>query len=149
MAAAKAAGTLEEAILTERQRQVDRQLVAPEIAEKLDVSRIRRFVEGEAFAKICAAEKVLRELAFITALPASAVLTAQGASAQEAAAVQDEQVLVQGIADLVLVYPDHLELLDYKTDRRKTAADLCGPTNPSWTCTRWPSANALPEAGDL
>ena len=118
LAAAKAAGTLEEAILTERQRQVDRQLVAPEIAEKLDVSRIRRFVEGEAFAKICAAEKVLRELAFITALPAGAVLAAQGHEALPAAA--DAQVLVQGIADLVLVYPDHLELLDYKTDRRVT-----------------------------
>ncbi len=130
LAAAKAAGTLEEAILAERQRQVDRQLVAPEIAEKLDVSRIRRFVEGEAFAKICAAEKVLRELAFITALPASAVLTAQGASVQEAAAVQDEQVLVQGIADLVLVFPDHLELLDYKTDRRKTEADFLSAYRP-------------------
>ena len=130
LAAAKAAGGLEEAILAERQRQVDRQLVAPEIAEKLDVSRIRRFVEGEAFAKICASEKVLRELAFITALPASAVLTAQGASAQEAAAVQDEQVLVQGIADLVLVFPDHLELLDYKTDRRKTEADFLSAYRP-------------------
>ena len=130
LAAAKDAGGLEEAILAERQRQVDRQLVAPEIAEKLDVSRIRRFVEGEAFAKICAAEKVLRELAFITALPASAVLTAQGASAQEAAAVQDEQVLVQGIADLVLVFPDHLELLDYKTDRRKTEADFLSAYRP-------------------
>ena len=130
LAAAKAAGTLEEAILAERQRQVDTRLVAPEIAEKLDVSRIRRFVEGEAFAKICAAEKVLRELAFITALPASAVLTAQGASAQEAAAVQDEQVLVQGIADLVLVFPDHLELLDYKTDRRKTEADFLSAYRP-------------------
>ena len=124
LAAAKAAGTLEEAILAERQRQVDTRLVAPEIAEKLNAGRIRRFAESEAFAKICAAEKVLRELAFITALPASAVLTAQGASAQEAAAVQDEQVLVQGIADLVLVFPDHLELLDYKTDRRKTEADF-------------------------
>ena len=38
--------------------------------------------------------------------------------------MQDEQVLVQGIADLVLVFPDHLELLDYKTDRRKTEADF-------------------------
>ena len=38
--------------------------------------------------------------------------------------MQDEQVLVQGIADLVLVYPDHLELLDYKTDRRKTEQQL-------------------------
>ena len=121
LAAAKAAGGLEKAILTERQRQVDRQLVAPEIAEKLDVSRIRRFVEGEAFAKICAADEVLRELAFITALPAEAVLAAQGT---EGVRAEGEQVLVQGIADLVLVYPDHLELLDYKTDRRKTEADF-------------------------
>ena len=36
----------------------------------------------------------------------------------------DAGVLVQGIADIVLVYPDHLELLDYKTDRRKTPADF-------------------------
>ena len=105
-------------------------LWSPEIAEKLNAGRIRRFAESEAFAKICAAEKVLRELAFITALPASAVLTAQGASAQEAAAVQDEQVLVQGIADLVLVFPDHLELLDYKTDRRKTEADFLSAYRP-------------------
>ena len=27
-------------------------------------------------------------------------------------------------ADIVLIYPDHLELLDYKTDRRKTPADF-------------------------
>ena len=121
LAAAKDAGGLEEAILAERQRQVDRQLVAPEIAEKLDVSRIRRFVEGEAFARICAADEVLRELAFITALPAEAVLAAQGT---EGVRAEGEQVLVQGIADLVLVYPDHLELLDYKTDRRKTEADF-------------------------
>ena len=121
LAAAKDAGGLEEAILAERQRQVDRQLVAPEIAEKLDVSRIRHFVEGEAFAKICAADEVLRELAFITALPAEAVLAAQGT---EGVRAEGEQVLVQGIADLVLVYPDHLELLDYKTDRRKTEADF-------------------------
>ena len=50
--------------------------------------------------------------------------------ALEAAAVQDEQVLVQGIADLVLVFPDHLELLDYKTDRRKTEADFLSAYRP-------------------
>ena len=124
LAAARAAGVLDEAIAAERQRQVDARLVAPEIAEKLDVSRIRRFVESEAFAKICAADRVLREMDFITALPASAVLTAQGAPAQQAAAVHSEQVLVQGIADLVLEFADHLELLDYKTDRRKTEEDF-------------------------
>ena len=70
LAEAKAAGTLDEAIPVERDRQVAVQLTAPEIAEKLDAVCIRRFVESEAFARICAAEQVLRELPFITALPA-------------------------------------------------------------------------------
>ena len=130
LAAAKAAGTLDEAIPAERQRQVDAQLVAPEIAAKLDTGRIRRFAQSEAFARICSADKVLRELAFITALPASAVLTAQGTPVEDAAAVQCEQVLVQGIADLVLEFADHLELLDYKTDRRKTEADFLRAYRP-------------------
>ena len=128
LAAAKAQGTLDEAIRTERGRQTAAQLTAPEIAEKLDAGRIRTFVEGEAFAKICAAQQVLRELPFITALPAERVLAAQGGAPQPAAAA--EQVLVQGIADLVLVYPDHLELLDYKTDRSKTEADFVRAYKP-------------------
>ena len=122
LAEAKAAGTLDEAIPAERDRQVALQLTAPEIAEKLDAVCIHRFVESEAFAKICAAQQVLRELPFITALPAGAVLAAQGH--EELPAAADAQVLVQGIADLVLVYPDHLELLDYKTDRRKAESDF-------------------------
>ena len=128
LAAAQAQGALEDAILAERDRQTAAQLTAPEIAAKLDVSRIRRFVEGEAFAKVCAAQQVLRELAFITALPAAEVCAAQGTPAPAAAG--DAQVLVQGIADLVLVYPDHLELLDYKTDRRKTEADFVRAYRP-------------------
>ena len=122
LAEAKAAGTLDEAIGAERDRQAAAQLTAPEIAAKLDAVRIRRFVQSEAFAKICAAQQVLRELAFITALPAAEVLAAQGSPAPDTAS--EAQVLVQGIADLVLVYPDHLELLDYKTDRRKAESDF-------------------------
>ena len=83
------------------------QLTPPAIAGKLDVYKILRFVRSEAFRRICGAENVLRELAFITSLPAA-----------------DAGVLVQGIADIVLIYADHLELLDYKTDRRKTPADF-------------------------
>ena len=124
LAAAKQAGTLEMAIPAERDRQVEAKLTAPEIAEKLDAKRIRRFVESEAFARICAADEVLRELDFITALPAAEVLTAQGTAPADSAAVAQAKVLVQGIADLVLVFPDHLELLDYKTDRRKSEDDF-------------------------
>ena len=103
---------------------MEAKLTAPEIAEKLDEKRIRRFVESKAFARICAADEVLRELDFITALPAAEVLTAQGAAPADSAAVAQAKVLVQGIADLVLVFPDHLELLDYKTDRRKSEDDF-------------------------
>mgnify|MGYP005928077381 CR=1 FL=1 len=124
LAAAKQAGTLEMAIPAERDRQVEAKLTAPEIAEKLDAKRIRRFVESEAFARICAADEVLRELDFITALPAAEVLAAQGTAPADSAAVAQAKVLVQGIADLVLVFPDHLELLDYKTDRRKSEDDF-------------------------
>ena len=131
LAAAKAAGTLEEAILDRAPAAGGHPAGGPGNCGKTQCEAASAALpRGEAFAKICAAEKVLRELAFITALPASAVLTAQGASAQEAAAVQDEQVLVQGIADLVLVFPDHLELLDYKTDRRKTEADFLSAYRP-------------------
>ena len=124
LAAAKQAGTLETAIPAERDQQVEAKLTAPEIAEKLDAERIRRFVESKAFARICAADEVLRELDFITALPAAEVLAAQGTVPVDSAAVAQAKVLVQGIADLVLVFPDHLELLDYKTDRRKSEADF-------------------------
>ena len=53
----------------------------------------------------------------------AAVLAAQGSAAPEGEAAK-ASILVQGIADIVLVFPDHLELLDYKTDRRKTEADF-------------------------
>jgi ATP-dependent helicase/nuclease subunit A len=93
LAEAKAAGTLDEAIEAERDRQAAAQLTAPEIAAKLDAVRIRRFVQSEAFAKICAAQQVLRELAFITALPAAEVLAAQGSPAPDTA--PEAQVLVR------------------------------------------------------
>ena len=112
-----------DAVRAERERQAAAQLTPPAIAGKLDVYKILRFVRSEAFRRICGAEDVLRELAFITSLPAAEVMAAQGRALPDGPAA-DAGVLVQGIADIVLVYPDHLELLDYKTDRRKTPADF-------------------------
>ena len=112
-----------DAVRAERERQAAAQLTPPAIAGKLDVYKILRFVRSEAFRRICGAEDVLRELAFITSLPAAEVMAAQGRALPDGPAA-DAGVLVQGIADIVLIYPDHLELLDYKTDRRKTPADF-------------------------
>ena len=119
---------LAQAVQQENQRHVQARLTSPEIAEKLDQTSICRLVSGALFARIRAAEQVLRELAFITALPADVVMEAQHSPTP--AAAQGEQVLVQGVADLVLVFPDHLELVDYKTDRKKDAARLLADYAP-------------------
>ena len=37
---------------------------------------------------------------------------------------QADTVLIQGVADLVLVFEDHVEIVDYKTDHNKTADEL-------------------------
>ncbi|MCI2046590.1 MAG: UvrD-helicase domain-containing protein [Faecalibacterium sp.] len=177
LAAAKRQGeaALEAALSAEAARQLAQKLTDPETAQQLDFARLRAFVESEAFARITAAEQVLREYDFITGLPASAVLAAQqyaqatgqapaddmsqdenaGPQADSAAAdvpreahagPQDKNaelscaaaqspaaeptVLVQGIADVVLVFADHVEILDYKTDRRKTEAELLAAYRP-------------------
>lgn len=119
---------LAQAVQQENQRHVQARLTSPEIAEKLDQTSICRFVSGALFARIRAAEQVLRELAFITALPADVVMEAQHSPTP--AAAQGERVLVQGVADLVLVFPDHLELVDYKTDRKKDASRLLADYAP-------------------
>ena len=126
LAAAKTSGTLDEAICAERDRQVAVQLTPPEIAEKLDVRRIRRFAESDAFARICAADAVLRELAFITALPASAVLAAQGSAAPEGEAAK-------AISNCWIIRPTAAR-------PRPTSSP---PTAPSSTCTPSPSTSAL------
>lgn len=64
-----------------------------------------------------AARQVLREEPFITALPAGEVVPEAAGQGRAAKA----PVLVQGIADVVLVFDDHAEILDYKTDKSRNA----------------------------
>ena len=92
----------------EVQRQKDLKLLDADLADKLDLDRVQPFFESGVWRRIRAARKVLREEPFITALPAGQVTPEAGNT--------DAQVLVQGIADLVLVFDDHAEICDYKTD---------------------------------
>lgn len=93
---------------SEVQRQKELRLLDADLAAKLDLERVRPFFESGVWRRIRAARRVLREEPFITALPASRVTPEAGESSAE--------VLVQGIADLVLVFDDHAEICDYKTD---------------------------------
>ena len=98
----------------EVQRQIDARLLDAGLADKLDLDRVRPFFESAVWRRIRHAKAVLREEPFITALPAAQITPEAGEC--------EAEVLVQGIADLVLVYDDHAEILDYKTDRSRDAA---------------------------
>lgn len=96
----------------EVQRQLNLNLLDPELAKVLDLEAVRPFLQGALWRRIRQAKRILREEPFITSLPASEVVP----GAPDTAAV-----LVQGIADLVLVFDDHAEIVDYKTDRSRDA----------------------------
>ena len=88
----------------EVQRQIDARLLDAGLADKLDLDRVRPFFESAVWRRIRHARAVLREEPFITALPAAQITPEAGEC--------EAEVLVQGIADLVLVYDDHAEILD-------------------------------------
>lgn len=94
----------------EVQRQLDLQLLDPELAKVLDLEAVRPFLQSPLWRRIRQASRVLREEPFITSLPAADIVPGTP---------DKVKVLVQGIADLVLVYDDHAEIVDYKTDRSR------------------------------
>ena len=104
-------GDLAGALQREADRQWSRRLLDGEVRDKLNWESLEAFVRSSAFRRILSAQRIRREFDFITALPAETVQ-------QDAPA--GSTVLVQGIADLVLEFADHMEILDYKTDRNKT-----------------------------
>ena len=103
-------------LTAEVRRQTELQLLDPALADKLDLDAVRPFFESAVWRRIRLAKQILREEPFITALPAADITPA----AQQGSAAGAE-VLVQGIADLVLVFDEHAEILDYKTDRSRDA----------------------------
>ncbi len=96
-------------LAAETARQIGLKLLDPALAAKLDLRVVETFFAGPLFGRVQAAQKVMREEPFITALPAGEVSDAAGQS--------KVPVLVQGIADMVLLFDDGAEIVDYKTDR--------------------------------
>ena len=103
-------------LTAEVRRQTELQLLDPALADKLDLDAVRPFFESAVWRRIRLAKQILREEPFITALPAAEITPAVEQGSAAAA-----EVLVQGIADLVLVFDEHAEILDYKTDRSRDA----------------------------
>ena len=101
-------------VQAEAKRQLEQKLLLPELYDKMDFDKLQVFFASPVFARMQQASRILREYEFITALPA------KRAAVDQSADYGDAQVLVQGVADVILEFEDHIELLDYKTDRGKT-----------------------------
>ncbi|MDL2324672.1 UvrD-helicase domain-containing protein [Ruminococcaceae bacterium OttesenSCG-928-A16] len=102
----------------EIQRLVAEGYLQPDMAEMVDRESLNAFFASPLWVRMQAAKQVLRETDFITAIPASQLMPGLPEELGE------EPVLVQGIADAVLLFDDAAEIVDYKTDRNKTPAEL-------------------------
>lgn len=99
-------------------RLVEEGFLREEAAEALDRQGVRTFLASALARRMGEAKEVLREYDFITAVSAGSV--SPGLPKE----LQNEEVMVQGIADMVLVFGDHAEIVDYKTDHGRSEAEL-------------------------
>ena len=111
-------------VRAEARRQVEKRLLLPELYDKMDFEKLEEFFQSPAYARIKAADRVLREYDFITSIPA------EQAAPEAEGELLGARTLVQGVADLVLEFSDHLEILDYKTDRGKTHEQFVAAYRP-------------------
>ncbi len=101
----------------EIRRLVEAEFLTPAQGEALPVDKLQRFLTGELYARMKAAEQVWREYPFTVAVEAGTLTPLPETMAAE-------PVVVQGIADCVFREGDGLVLVDYKTDRVKTGEEL-------------------------
>ena len=86
-------------------------------ADSIRVEAISAFFESDLGQRALSSNQVLREYAFLDTITA-------GEYKKDLVSSQDEQILIQGIADCVLVGSDSAVLIDFKTDRLKESADF-------------------------
>jgi len=85
----------------------------------LDLEALEAFWNSELGGKILAdAEKVRRELPFTARFSPAEIAQITGAKAE--AGLENEFVVVQGVADLAVLLPDEIWLVDFKTDDVRT-----------------------------
>ena len=93
-------------VVDEIQRLVDDGVLASDQAELIDCRQLSAFFLTNLGKKICAAENVMREFKFSileNADPTDPVLA-------------EEKILLQGVVDCVLIEPDGITVVDFKTD---------------------------------
>lgn len=86
---------------------VDNQILTPDEAKQIDLSKIADFFKTEFGQKMVNAEEYIREL------PVSVFKTATELGLME----DDNEILIRCVIDLIFVYNGEYYLVDYKTDK--------------------------------
>jgi ATP-dependent helicase/nuclease subunit A len=106
----------EDGIKAEVERLVTSKFILPEQGKAVDVKRVVTFASSDIFARLKMAKKMWREFRFNFEISASELY--------DDIAGLDEKILMQGMADLVFEDESGFVLLDYKTDRVTSTAEL-------------------------
>lgn len=108
----------------ERDRLLKEGYISPAQAGAVDIAALKKFFSSPLIGRVNAAQKVLREYDFITSVPAKII------KPDLPKELADSPVLMQGIADLVLVNKNYAEIVDYKTDGGISAEVLANRYRP-------------------
>lgn len=104
--------------LEQLDRLVEQGILTPQEREGLDLAALETLGSSPALEHIASAKEQMKEYPFITQVAAQTVMEDKGEDYGQA------RCLVQGVVDLVLIFEDHAEIWDWKTDRGKTAQEL-------------------------
>lgn len=84
----------------------------------IDKSALMTFFNSSLFKRIVSADSVKREMKFLTEFSAVAL------KPELKGRFDDEKIVVQGAVDLIFIENGMLNIVDFKTDRNKSAEDL-------------------------
>jgi ATP-dependent helicase/nuclease subunit A len=105
----------------ELKRLVGQGFLSEKDGERVRISEIKRFIDSELCRDMLDAVTVYRELRFNVRLPAEIFTEVE----DQKLAYSGRNLLVQGVIDCIVEYPDGtLGLFDYKTDRL-SKEELC------------------------
>ena len=103
--------TKSDSIEEEIERLYEWQFISLAERESLDINALKIFFGSEIFKRIKNADRVEREMRFITEIPASDLQENLNDN------IKNEKIIVQGAVDICFIENGELVILDFKTDR--------------------------------
>lgn len=102
----------------EIERLYEWQFISENEYNSLDREALNNFFQSDIFERIKNAEKVEREMRFLTEVPATMIDNTLDSR------FEDEKIIIQGAVDALIIENDGIVILDFKTDRAEEPSAL-------------------------